>query len=58
MDFDQSVMKSFAVATRTVGLVAHMVEEIEMYGKESIGQKLIDYFAGNTKYTAGIAIKS
>ena len=31
MDFDQRVMKSFAVAARAVGLVAHIVEEIEIW---------------------------
>ena len=58
MDFDQRVMKSFAVAARAVGLVAHIVEEIETGRKESVGQKLFDYIEENTDYIAKPAIKA
>ncbi|MDQ0219460.1 citryl-CoA lyase [Peribacillus cavernae] len=50
MDIDPKVMKSFAVAARAVGLVAHIVEEIESGRKNSVGQKLFDYFEENTEY--------
>ncbi|MBX0315417.1 citryl-CoA lyase [Planococcus glaciei] len=52
MEFDHRVMKSFAVAARAVGLVAHIVEEIELGRKESIGQQLFDYVEESTDYTA------
>ncbi|RNF38922.1 citryl-CoA lyase [Planococcus salinus] len=52
MDFDHRVMKSFAVASRAVGLVAHIVEEIESGRKESVGQQLFDYVEEHTDYTA------
>lgn len=50
MDFDYRVVKSFAVASRAVGLVAHIVEEIEAGRKDSFGQKLFDYVEENTDY--------
>lgn len=50
MDFDYRVVKSFAVASRAVGLVAHIVEEIEMGRKESVGQQLFDYVEEHTDY--------
>jgi citrate synthase len=50
MDFDYRVVKSFAIAARAVGLVAHIVEEIEVGRKHSIGQKLFDYIEENTDY--------
>lgn len=52
MEFDHRVMKSFAVASRAVGLVAHIVEEIESGRKESVGQQLFDYVEEHTDYTA------
>lgn len=56
MDFDHRVMKSFAVAARAVGLVAHIVEEIEAGRKESVGQQLFDFIEENTEYTAKAAV--
>lgn len=50
MGFDYRIVKAFAVASRAVGLVAHIVEEIEYGRKESIGQKLFDYVEENTIY--------
>jgi len=50
MGFDYRIVKAFAVAARAVGLVAHIVEEIEYGRKESIGQKLFDYVEENTIY--------
>ncbi|WP_264739045.1 citryl-CoA lyase [Cytobacillus firmus] len=50
MEIDYRVVKSFAVASRAVGLVAHIVEEIELGRKESIGQQLFDYIEEHTDY--------
>jgi citrate synthase len=50
MEIDYRVVKSFAVASRAVGLVAHIVEEIEVGRKESVGQQLFDYFEEHTDY--------
>jgi len=50
MDIDYQIVKSFGVASRGVGLVAHVVEEIEHGRKESIGQRLYDYVEENTDY--------
>lgn len=50
MDMDYRVVKSFAVASRAVGLVAHVVEEIEVGRKESVGQQLFDYIEEHTDY--------
>ncbi|WP_085993070.1 citryl-CoA lyase [Oceanobacillus senegalensis] len=50
MDIDFQLVKSFAVASRAVGLVAHIAEEIEYGRKDSIGQKLFDYIEENTDY--------
>lgn len=50
MGFDYRIVKAFAVASRAVGLVAHIVEEIETGRKDSIGQKLFDYVEENTIY--------
>lgn len=50
MGFDYRIVKAFAVAARAVGLVAHIVEEIEYGRKASVGQKLFDYVEENTIY--------
>lgn len=50
MDMDYRIIKSFAVASRAVGLVAHVVEEIEAGRKESVGQQLFDYVEEHTDY--------
>ncbi|WP_085993065.1 citryl-CoA lyase [Oceanobacillus senegalensis] len=57
MDFDYRVVKSFGVASRAVGLVAHVVEEIELGRKDSVGQQLYDYIEENTDYKSLIAKK-
>ncbi|ARD47957.1 MULTISPECIES: citryl-CoA lyase [unclassified Sporosarcina] len=54
MEFDYRVMKSFAVAARAVGLVAHIVEEIEVGRKDSVGQKIFDYIETNADYKVGV----
>jgi citrate synthase len=53
MEIDYRVVKSLAVASRAVGLVAHIVEEIEFGRKESFGQRLFDYIEEHTDYTGG-----
>jgi citrate synthase len=50
MEIDYRVVKSFAVASRAVGLVAHIVEEIEHGRKDSIGQRLFNYIEEHTDY--------
>jgi citrate synthase len=50
MGLDYRFMKAFAVAARAVGLVAHIVEEIEVGRKASVGQKVFDYFEEHTDY--------
>ncbi|MGG0177202.1 citryl-CoA lyase [Gottfriedia acidiceleris] len=45
-----SVVKSFAVAARAVGLIGHIVEEIEAGRKNCMSQKLYDYVEENTVY--------
>ena len=50
MEMDYRVIKSFAVAARAVGLVAHIVEEMELGRKESMGQRLYDYVEAHTDY--------
>lgn len=50
MEIDYRVVKSFAVASRAVGLVAHIAEEIELGRKDSIGQQLFDYIEEYTDY--------
>lgn len=50
MGIDYRVVKSFAVAARAVGLVAHIVEEVEVGRKESFGQQLFDYIEEHTDY--------
>lgn len=50
MGIDYRVVKSFAVASRAVGLVAHLVEEIDKGRKDSIAQQLFEYVEDNTDY--------
>ncbi|MCM2534254.1 citryl-CoA lyase [Neobacillus pocheonensis] len=50
MNLHYSIVKSFAVAARAVGLIAHIVEEIEVGRKESTAQKLYDFIEENTVY--------
>ncbi|WP_394139155.1 citryl-CoA lyase [Cytobacillus oceanisediminis] len=50
MEIDYRVVKSFAVASRAVGLVAHIAEEIEHGRKDSIGQQLFNYIEEHTEY--------
>lgn len=57
MKLHYSVVKSFAVAARAVGLIGHIVEEIEVGRKDCIGQRLYDFVEGNTLYTNKIPIK-
>ncbi|NRR23363.1 citryl-CoA lyase [Brevibacillus sp. MS2.2] len=51
MRLHYSVVKSFAVAARAVGLIAHIVEEIESGRKDCMAQKLYDFVEENTLYT-------
>ncbi|MED4582812.1 citryl-CoA lyase [Brevibacillus choshinensis] len=51
MNLHFSVVKSFAVAARAVGLIAHIVEEIETGRKDCMAQKLYDFVEENTNYT-------
>ncbi|MFC8683719.1 citryl-CoA lyase [Brevibacillus porteri] len=51
MGLHYSVVKSFAVAARAVGLIAHIVEEIESGRKDCMAQKLYDFVEENTLYT-------
>lgn len=50
MEFDHRHVKSFAVASRAVGLVAHVVEEMEYGRKDSVGQKLYNFMEENVDY--------
>jgi citrate synthase len=50
MNLHYSVVKSFAVAARAVGLIGHIVEEIESGRKKSMAQKLYDHIEENTLY--------
>ncbi|MFC4025214.1 citryl-CoA lyase [Oceanobacillus longus] len=50
MEFDYRHVKSLAVASRAVGLVAHVVEEMEYGRKDSIGQKLYNFIEENVDY--------
>lgn len=51
MGLHAGVVKSFAVAARAVGLIGHIVEEIEAGRKECMAQKLYDCVESNTRYT-------
>lgn len=51
MNLHFSVVKSFAVAARAVGLIAHIVEEIESGRADCMAQKLYDFVEENTLYT-------
>lgn len=50
MGLHYSVIKSFAVAARAVGLIGHIVEEIESGRKHCAAQKLYDFVEENTIY--------
>lgn len=50
MDFHYRIVKAFAVASRAVGLVGHIVEEIEYGRKNSVAQKIYDFVEENTIY--------
>ncbi|QRG70149.1 citryl-CoA lyase [Brevibacillus choshinensis] len=51
MNMHHSVVKSFAVAARAVGLIGHIVEEIESGRADSMAQQLYDYVEESTVYT-------
>lgn len=57
MDIHFNVVKSFAIAARAVGLIAHIVEEMEDGRKECMAQKLFDHIEENTLYTNTIETK-
>ncbi|MGG1674372.1 citryl-CoA lyase [Neobacillus sp. NRS-1170] len=57
MNLHFSVVKSFAVAARAVGLIGHIVEEIEAGRKDCMSQKLYDFVEENTLYTNQMVIK-
>lgn len=50
MGLHYAVMKSFAIAARAVGLIGHIVEEIESGRKDCAAQKLYDAVEENTVY--------
>ncbi|WP_251551410.1 citryl-CoA lyase [Neobacillus muris] len=50
MGFDYRIVKSFAVASRAVGLVAHLVEDMERGRQNSIAQQVFKYVEDNTDY--------
>lgn len=50
MDIDYQVVRALAVASRAVGLVGHVVEEIEAGRKDSMGQQLYNYVEDHTDY--------
>jgi citrate synthase len=50
MNLHFSVVKAFAVAARAVGLIGHIVEEMEAGRKDSMAQKLYDHIEANTLY--------
>ncbi|MEH6942299.1 citryl-CoA lyase [Bacillus sp. JJ722] len=52
-----SVVKSFAVAARAVGLIAHIVEEMEVDRKDCMAQKLFNHIEENTLYTNDVSVK-
>lgn len=47
MNFDSKIIKCFAVAARSVGLIGHILEESQEKG---IGQELWDHVQRNTEY--------
>jgi len=50
MGLDYRIVRAFAVAARSIGLIAHIREEIEAGQKNSVGQKLFDFAEDNTEY--------
>jgi citrate synthase len=57
MNLHFSLVKTFAIAARAVGLISHIVEEIEHGRKECVGQKLYDYVEKNTVYEHQISLR-
>jgi citrate synthase len=50
MGIDYRVVKAFAVASRAVGLVAHLVEEMDRGRSDSIAQQVFTFVEDNTDY--------
>lgn len=50
MGIDYRIVRAFAVAARSIGLIAHIREEIDAGRKNSVGQKLFDFAEENTDY--------
>ncbi|MDQ1002667.1 citrate synthase [Neobacillus niacini] len=50
MEIDYRIVKAFAVASRAVGLVGHIVEEMEAGRKKGVGQQLFDFVEEHTDY--------
>ncbi|MFS0823904.1 citryl-CoA lyase [Bacillus sp. 1P02SD] len=50
MEIDWRVVKPIMVAARAVGLVGHITEEMKLGRKESVGQRVFDYFDEHTTY--------
>ncbi|MEH7309093.1 citryl-CoA lyase [Neobacillus drentensis] len=57
MNLHFSIVRAFAVAARAVGLIGHIVEEMEAGRKDSMGQKLFDHIEENTIYTNDCLVK-
>ncbi|MEH7377182.1 citryl-CoA lyase [Neobacillus drentensis] len=57
MNLHFSIVRAFAVAARAVGLIGHIVEEMEAGRKDSMGQKLFDHIEENTVYTNNCLVK-
>ncbi|MFF5400595.1 citryl-CoA lyase [Peribacillus butanolivorans] len=57
MNLHFSIVRSFAVAARAIGLIGHIVEEMEAGRKDSMAQKLFDHIEENTLYTNASSAK-